>query len=129
MSTVLYLFNCKQANYPQLKSIVDKCKSSGEKYVDKDFPAHLTSLYKDHTIVPDSVKQQIVWKRLTDMVPKGELFVNGVEPGDVLQGSLGDCWFLGPLSVVADKAELLNKIFITTAINNYGVYVNFLTLW
>lgn len=56
------------------------------------------------------------------MVPESELFVNGVEPGDVIQGALGDCWFLGPLSVIADKTELLNKIFITTAINDYGVY-------
>jgi len=28
------------------------------------------------------------------------LFINGSTPGDVKQGSLGDCWFLGEWSVV-----------------------------
>lgn len=38
------------------------------------------------------------WKRISELSDNPALFVDGVEPGDVIQGSLGDCWFLGPLS-------------------------------
>lgn len=56
------------------------------------------------------------------MAEKPMLFVDGVEPGDVIQGGLGDCWFLGPLSVIADKSALLMKIFIATSYVEEGVY-------
>lgn len=37
------------------------------------------------------------------------LFVDDASPGDVVQGSLGDCYFLGALACVATRPDLLAK--------------------
>jgi hypothetical protein len=40
-----------------------------------------------------------------------KLFADGVNSGDVIQGNLGDCWFLSALSVVATRADQLEEVF------------------
>jgi len=48
---------------------------------------------------------------------RGELFKasapggSGASAGDVVQGALGDCWFLGALSVLATNERQLTKVF------------------
>ena len=41
----------------------------------------------------------------------GELFIDGSSSGDVIQGKLGDCWFLGALAVLGTREDLLAKCF------------------
>jgi hypothetical protein len=33
------------------------------------------------------------------------MFLDGADPGDVEQGSLGDCWLLGAFSIVAAAGQ------------------------
>jgi len=41
----------------------------------------------------------------------GKLFADGTSSADVIQGQLGDCWFLSALAVIGSKEQLLRKCF------------------
>lgn len=41
----------------------------------------------------------------------------GFSSQDLLQGGIGDCWFLSALAVVAERHDLLSKLFVDTARN------------
>lgn len=43
------------------------------------------------------------WKRLSDIIANPVLFDGRIEPQDVVQGSLGDCYLLSALSALAEK--------------------------
>ena len=45
-----------------------------------------------------------------------------IEPADIKQGCLGDCYFLSVLSVLAEHPNRIRKLFITETINDYGIY-------
>ena len=50
------------------------------------------------------------------------IFEGKIEPNDIKQGSLGDCYFLSSLSVLAEKSERIIRLFETTEVNEYGLY-------
>eukprot|EP01116_Phalansterium_solitarium_P019829 TRINITY_DN5681_c1_g1_i4.p1 TRINITY_DN5681_c1_g1~~TRINITY_DN5681_c1_g1_i4.p1 ORF type:complete len:475 (+),score=198.79 TRINITY_DN5681_c1_g1_i4:110-1534(+) len=100
---------------------VEKAKASGERWTDPDFPPNDTSLYNNPAKKPHWPKID-AWKRVTDFAPEPKMFLDGTDPGDVIQGVLGDCWFLGALSVVAARDDLIKEIVVTKEINDYGVY-------
>lgn len=51
------------------------------------------------------------------------MFRDGIKPDDILQGCLGDCYFLSALSALAEFPEMIAKIFVTQKINKAGCYV------
>ena len=46
----------------------------------------------------------------------------GVLPDGVVQGSLGDCWFLAAASALAEHPERIHKIFTNTDYSEEGIY-------
>lgn len=64
----------------------------------------------------------LTWKRFDgpEYVPcrGGEAF----ESSDVLQGAVGDCWFLSGLAVIAEQKHLIKRIFPVVQKNYEGVY-------
>jgi hypothetical protein len=84
--------------------------SSNFNSIDNEFPASDKALFKNPA--EKSSKGIVTWKRPSEFAPNPKLFVSGVESGDVIQGALGDCYFLGALSVVATREDLLQPLFL-----------------
>ena len=51
-----------------------------------------------------------------------QVFYKKIEPNDIKQGKLGDCWFMCALSSLAERPELVERLFITKNYNEEGLY-------
>eukprot|EP01119_Soliformovum_irregulare_P001002 TRINITY_DN1074_c0_g1_i3.p1 TRINITY_DN1074_c0_g1~~TRINITY_DN1074_c0_g1_i3.p1 ORF type:complete len:597 (+),score=144.14 TRINITY_DN1074_c0_g1_i3:93-1883(+) len=99
------------------------CVQHNDKFTDPDFPPTSKSLFFEEHRPPASwppIARN--WSRVTALSKNARMLVNGVEPGDVIQGVLGDCWLLGALSTVATDQQLLENLILTPIINDWGIY-------
>ena len=49
-------------------------------------------------------------------------FFHNIDPADVKQGYLGDCYFLSSLASLAEFPERVKKVFSIQEINSAGIY-------
>ncbi len=87
-------------NYRKLKS---SCVNRGKLFVDPTFPATADSLFK-------SKQLKCEWKRPHDIVADPKLVVDGTGCHDVLQGQLGNCWFVAASSVLTSNKSNWEKV-------------------
>jgi hypothetical protein len=103
--------------------------ASGAVFEDPDFPCDGASLYRNQFQPPKgSLPPAMVdWNRLNGGEVAGcaspQTFIGGQTPGDVMQGALGDCWFLSSLSVLATRPSLVKRLIVSdTNAKKYGIY-------
>ena len=65
---------------------------------------------------------RMVWKRATEIYKKWEIIENKIEIKDIIQGNLGDCYFLSALSALTRYQYLIIEKFRTKAFNEEGYY-------
>ena len=46
--------------------------------------------------------------------------VVGAEASDIVQGDLGDCWFLSAMAAIATKPDLIHKLWVEVRNFPYG---------
>ena len=51
-----------------------------------------------------------------------KVFQGKIEPNDIKQGALGDCYFLSSLSVISERPERIKKLFATKQVNVEGLF-------
>ena len=97
-----------------LDAIRRKLKESGTNFVDVEFPPVESSIYPATEGKPFG---EIVWKRPKDFMDAKdgpmEVFDKKIEPNDIKQGQLGDCWFMCALASLAEMPYLVERLFIT----------------
>ncbi len=88
------------------KELLEECRKSNTNFVDKTFPANKTSL--DFSIP----NREIIWKRISEIIPNCTMVENGINPADIQQGNIGDCYFLASISALAEDPQRIGHIFL-----------------
>ena len=63
-----------------------------------------------------------VWARPTQFCREDPLFTDGYDPSDICQGSLGDCWLISAISIVAAHPDLMREVFPIQETTKHGCY-------
>lgn len=110
----------------QFEEILESCKNWNKKYTDNEFPPNETSLVNNWDLLPESQRnkwKKFVWRRSSEIFgPDYNIFYQEIEPNDIKQGQLGDCYLLSSLSSLAERPHVVQKIFNPTEKNEFGVY-------
>jgi calpain-15 len=110
--------------------MLEQVKHSGQKFKDPEFPANIKSLLGGLTEAEvresgnDVDWKNLVWLRPDEIYGKGKykVFYDSIEPNDIKQGSLGDCYFLSTLASIAENSDRIRKLFVSDQVNEYGLY-------
>ena len=111
----------------KIQQIIEICAQNNAFYGDPEFPAENVSLYNDPENLPEYAMDMppVEWKRPHEICHEGtepKMSKDGANPGDIRQGILGDCWFLGSLLVQSTNSELLQNLIYHDGIK-YGFAV------
>eukprot|EP00928_Gymnodinium_smaydae_P029161 TRINITY_DN22037_c0_g1_i1.p1 TRINITY_DN22037_c0_g1~~TRINITY_DN22037_c0_g1_i1.p1 ORF type:complete len:741 (+),score=128.12 TRINITY_DN22037_c0_g1_i1:44-2224(+) len=111
-------------------------------YSDKEFPCNDRSIGKVQGDTASGVNYEggVAWAKASDIAraatqkavpsPAGQksmesgarLFQGRIEPDDVLQGSLGDCWLMAACATLSERPEVLQQAFSTKHYDPRGKY-------
>ena len=95
-------------------------------YTDTEFPAAHRSIQgtsKDLSRMADIKRFSTEWKRARDFSSakvsgsEPELFKGGIDPNDIKQGMLGDCYFVASLATLAEWPDRVKRIFVSDKTN------------
>ncbi len=64
-------------------------------------------------------REELTWRRFPTFIIVTDF---GFSAEDLRQGGVGDCWFLSALACVAERHDLIAKLFADTATNVSGCY-------
>ena len=90
-----------------MEKYVSDVIQKGQKWTDKDFPPELKSLHDAEVDDASNVHKynKLMWRRCGEIYKNPTVFQAGIDPNDINQGSLGDCYFLAVLSSLAEFPE------------------------
>ena len=87
------------------------------KFTDADFPTSDALYWADYVSEASGpiskYIDRIVWKRASEEFSDNPFWgSDGISPKDVIQGAIGNCWFLAIASALAERPQRLEAIFI-----------------
>jgi hypothetical protein len=116
----------EKLNVDALKAVLLRCRDSGTKFEDPDFPATKWSLDGIEETLEKTIDlpshSVVSWKRPSEISPNASLFVSGPTEGDMDAGALKDTWFLSALSILTlSPNNNLSGIFLAKY-PQFGLY-------
>lgn len=90
-------------------------------FVDPHFPPTDSSVFLGSEV--KKLDTAIHWRRPMEfMEGEYDVYHGIIEPNDIKQGKLGDCWFMCALSSLAERPELVKRLFLIESANAEGLY-------
>ena len=59
---------------------------------------------------------------MTGVTGKMRLYEGGIEPNDICQGAVGNCWLISAFAAAAEQPSVIRNTFITLERNPRGKY-------
>jgi hypothetical protein len=85
-------------------------------FVDPEFPPSWQSIHNPQAKKLEEKEieeyRSFVWKRPSEFLPGGFAVVDGIDPGDIMQGALGNCYYLCSLAAIAEYPDRIRKILL-----------------
>ncbi len=79
--------------------------------MDTDFPHSVYSVAAPERKRLHEYAKKLVWKNVREMHKKYTIFPSKINPNQVTQGSLGDCYLIGAIAALAAKDFLITRLF------------------
>nr|XP_039267661.1 calpain-A-like [Styela clava] len=102
-------------NYEEFRdTILKNSRDEGKQYVfhDTEFPAEKESLYFSRQ--PSSKWDRITeWKRPHDLTENPRLLQDGITSDDIMQGTLGNCWWLSSVAAISRNPTCMHRVVPT----------------
>jgi len=104
------------------EEIIEKMEEYGqENFIDPHFPPRDISIFN---VVEEEYPYKFIveWRRPHEFMDNPQVFEDDIDPNDIKQGILGDCWFLSATASLAERPGMVRRLFITKEYNPEGVY-------
>ena len=107
------------------------CPTSCCRHTDRSFPPAPSSLgtWEGKSVTDE----EVVWMRARELLGTStarlKLFEDDVDPRDVGQGAVGDCWLLAAFAAAAEHPGLIQRLFVTKRASASGRYAVRLYDW
>ena len=105
----------KDQDYNKLRS---QCRKKKELFEDPEFQPSKALLPRESSwqrseiewLRPHQICHQLNKSLAEEEALKPELFVGNQDRFDINQGEIGDCWFLAPLSTLAENVHFMERV-------------------
>ncbi|KAG6850390.1 hypothetical protein H0H93_013945 [Arthromyces matolae] len=103
--------------------IVKECRARNRKFRDVEFDIETDEYRCLHGLdfPPTGKYTPSDVQRVTQIFDKPQFFINEADSNDIIQGKIGDCWFLSALTTISTAKGLIEKICVARD-EQVGVY-------
>eukprot|EP01017_Pseudomicrothorax_dubius_P012530 TRINITY_DN15245_c0_g1_i1.p1 TRINITY_DN15245_c0_g1~~TRINITY_DN15245_c0_g1_i1.p1 ORF type:complete len:211 (-),score=37.03 TRINITY_DN15245_c0_g1_i1:59-691(-) len=122
------IFDAVNVSHPEKQrytQMFDSLVQAHQFFMDQEFSPQYTSI--SHDINKFMAENKI--RNVPQWLPPDQIFGQGnytflkvVDPNQIIQGILGDCYLLSAMSALAERPEFVRRIFQNDDISPYGIY-------